>query len=299
MKLKLITFLAILLLVLSACSNDSSKDKAETENVDAEGKKFHIVPTTVALTMTLDKLDLPIVGKPTSYKILPKRYDDVPEVGQPMAPSVEAVKQVNPTHVLSVDTIKEEMKPFYKQLGMKGEYYDYDSIDGMEKSITRLGEQFNREDQAKALNQHINDVKKDIETKASEQSYHPKVLILMGVPGSYLVATDNSYIGDLVKIAGGENVIKDTSKQYISSNTDNLVNTNPDIILRLPHGMPEEVKKMFQKEFKENDIWKHFNAVQNDHVYDLEEIPFGITANVDAPDAMQQLYTLFYKEYQQ
>ena len=63
--------------------------------------------------------------------------------------------------------------------------------------------------------------------------------------------------------------------------------------------MPEEVKKMFQKEFKENDIWKHFNAVQNDHVYDLEEIPFGITANVDAPDAMQQLYTLFYKEYQQ
>ncbi len=30
----------------------------------------------------------------------------------------------------------------------------------------------------------------------------------MGVPGSYLVATDKSYIGDLVKIAGGENVIK-------------------------------------------------------------------------------------------
>ncbi len=29
----------------------------------------------------------------------------------------------------------------------------------------------------------------------------------MGVP-SYLVATDKSYIGDLVKIAGGENVIK-------------------------------------------------------------------------------------------
>ena len=69
----------------------------------------------------------------------------------------------------------------------------------------------------------------------------------MGVPGSYLVATDKSYIGDLVKIAGGENVIKDTSKQYISSNTENLVNVDPDIILRLPHGMPDEVKKMFQK----------------------------------------------------
>ena len=55
---------------------------------------------------------------------------------------------------------------------------------------------------------------------------------------SYLVATDKSYIGDLVKIAGGENVIKVKDRQYISSNTENLLNINPDIILRLPHGMP-------------------------------------------------------------
>ena len=59
--------------------------------------------------------------------------------------------------------------------------------------------------------------------------------------------------------------------------------------------MPDEVKKMFQKEFKQNDIWKHFKAVKTDQVYDLEEVPFGITANVDADDAMTQLYNLFYK----
>lgn len=287
--------LAILLMLLTGCSQSSKHTKGD--NVDQQGNAYRIVPTTVALTMTLDKLDIPIVGKPTTYKTLPKRYKDVPEVGQPMQPSVEAVKQVNPTHVLSVSTIKDEMKPFYKQLNMKGYYYDYDSLDGMEKSITQLGHQFNRESKAKALNQHINSVKKDIQDKAAKQKKHPKVLILMGVPGSYLVATDKSYIGDLVKIAGGENVIKDTSKQYISSNTENLVNVDPDIILRLPHGMPDEVKKMFQKEFKQNDIWKHFKAVKEDRVYDLEEIPFGITANVDADDAMKQLYDVFYNQH--
>ena len=288
---KIMSSLAILLVLLTGCSQSSKHTKGD--NVDQQGNAYRIVPTTVALTMTLDKLDIPIVGKPTTYKTLPKRYKDVPEVGQPMQPSVEAVKQVNPTHVLSVSTIKDEMKPFYKQLNMKGYYYDYDSLDGMEKSITQLGHQFNRESKAKALNQHINSVKKDIQDKAAKQKKHPKVLILMGVPGSYLVATDKSYIGDLVKIAGGENVIKDTSKQYISSNTENLVNVDPDIILRLPHGMPDEVKKMFQKEFKQNDIWKHFKAVKEDRVYDLEEIPFGITANVDADDAMKQLYDVF------
>lgn len=292
---KIMSSLAILLVLLTGCSQSSKHTKGD--NVDQQGNAYRIVPTTVALTMTLDKLDIPIVGKPTTYKTLPKRYKDVPEVGQPMQPSVEAVKQVNPTHVLSVSTIKDEMKPFYKQLNMKGYYYDYDSLDGMEKSITQLGHQFNRESKAKALNQHINSVKKDIQDKAAKQKKYPKVLILMGVPGSYLVATDKSYIGDLVKIAGGENVIKDTSKQYISSNTENLVNVDPDIILRLPHGMPDEVKKMFQKEFKQNDIWKHFKAVKEDRVYDLEEIPFGITANVDADDAMKQLYDVFYNQH--
>ena len=42
-------------------------------------------------------------------------------------------------------------------------------------------------------------------------------------------------------------LLKSKDRQYISSNTENLLNINPDIILRLPHGMPEEVKKMFQK----------------------------------------------------
>ncbi|HCV8921083.1 TPA: heme ABC transporter substrate-binding protein IsdE [Staphylococcus aureus] len=287
--IKYLTILVISVVILTSCQSSSSQESTKSG-------EFRIVPTTVALTMTLDKLDLPIVGKPTSYKTLPNRYKDVPEIGQPMEPNVEAVKKLKPTHVLSVSTIKDEMQPFYKQLNMKGYFYDFDSLKGMQKSITQLGDQFNRKAQAKELNDHLNSVKQKIENKAAKQKKHPKVLILMGVPGSYLVATDKSYIGDLVKITGGENVIKVKDRQYISSNTENLLNINPDIILRLPHGMPEEVKKMFQKEFKQNDIWKHFKAVKNNHVYDLEEVPFGITANVDADKAMTQLYDLFYKD---
>ena len=212
-KTRIIFTIILFIVLLSGCEADDSNKKKDK----AESKDIRIVPTTVALTMTLDKLDLPIVGKPTSYKKLPDRYKNVPEVGQPMEPSVEAVKKVNPTHVLSVSTIKDEMKPFYKQLNMKGYFYDYDSLDGMEKSITELGKQFNREKKAKELNHHLNSVKENIESKVAKQKKHPKVLILMGIPGSYLVATDKSYIGDLVKIAGGENVIQDHSKQYILS----------------------------------------------------------------------------------
>src|SRR5699024_9305588 len=110
------------------------------------------------------------------------------------------------------------------------------------------------------------------------------------------VATENSYVGDLVKRAGGINVIQDEDREYIASNTENLQQSNPDVILRMAHGMPDEVVEMFDKEFAENDIWKHFKAVQNDRVYDLEEVLSGTTANLAATEALEDLVEILYPE---
>ena len=46
---------------------------------------------------------------------------------------------------------------------------------------------------------------------------------------------------------------------------------------------------MFDKEFKTNDIWKHFVAVKNNRVYDLEERLFGTTGNLAAIEALDEL----------
>lgn len=91
-----------------------------------------------------------------------------------MEPNVEAVKKLKPTHVLSVSTIKDEMQPFYKQLNMKGYFYDFDSLKGMQKSITQLGDQFNRKAQAKELNDHLNSVKQKLKIKQLNKRNIPK-----------------------------------------------------------------------------------------------------------------------------
>lgn len=292
MKIKsLLGLILICSCLLAACNINFSKSSEPSSKQKKE--EFRIVPTTVALTETLDALDLDIVGKPTTYKDLPKRYKDVPEIGQPKKPNVEVVKSLNPTHVLTVTTIKSEMDPVFEQLKMKGTYYDYDSLNGLKKSITEMGNTFNRKEQAKKLNKKFDNAEAEIKAKIQGKK-RPKVLILMGVPGSYLVATEHSYIGDLVKIAGGENVIQNESRAYLASNTEELYKVNPDIILRLPHGFPDQVREMFKKEFSTNDIWKHFDAVKNNRVYDLEEIPFGITASIKADDALVQLYDILY-----
>ena len=70
------------------------------------------------------------------------------------------------------------------------------------------------------------------------------MLILMGLPGSYVVATESSYVGSLVKLAGGVNVYGDGDGQdFLNINPEDMVEKAPDIILRTSHALPEQVKK--------------------------------------------------------
>ena len=125
----------------------------------------------------------------------------------------------------------------------------------------------------------------------------PKVLVLMGLPGSYIVATESSYVGNLVKLAGGTNVYGDgDGEEFLTANTEDMKSKEPDIILRAAHALPDQVKKMFAEEFETNDIWKHFAAVQNGKVYDLDSSLFNMSANFKYSDALKALQPMLYGE---
>ncbi|MFJ7918121.1 heme ABC transporter substrate-binding protein IsdE [Lysinibacillus fusiformis] len=296
-KLKLL-LLTLLSLILAACSSSDQAEKKETvtdkEQV-TEDNEQRIIAGTVVIADILDKLELDAIAVPETEKQLAKRYDGLPTIGNAMEPDMEIVKSLNPTEVLSVSTLEYDLQDKFKQLNIPVDFLNFQSVDAMLKEITSLGERYDRQAQAAAL---VKDLQKNIEAVQSVAANKegPRVLILLGIPGSYLVATENSYAGDLVKRAGGINVMEGQDAEYLSSNTEYLHNSNPDIILRLSHGMPDEVVKMFDEEFKTNDIWKHFEAVKNDKVYDLEEELFGTTSSLQVPQALGQLMEIFYRK---
>lgn len=279
----------ILLMSIAGCS---SPKKETAKQVKSESKE-RVVATTVAVTEIMDALEVDLVGVPTSSKPLPKRYKGLPEVGNPMSPDMEKVKSLKPSEVLSVTTLEYELKPVFDGVGMKANFLDLTSLKNMQSSISDLGKKYGREKQAEAvvtkLDKKIASIQKEVKGKKE-----PTVLILLGVPGSYLVATEHSYIGDLVKQLGGKNIVQGEQVEYLASNTEYLKKADPDIILRAAHGMPDEVVKMFDKEFKTNDIWKHFAAVKNNRVYDLEERLFGTTGNLAAIEALDELKKMMY-----
>ncbi|PDY55048.1 heme ABC transporter substrate-binding protein IsdE [Bacillus toyonensis] len=288
-KIASVLMAIILLMSIAGCS---SPKKETAKQVKSESKE-RIVATTVAVIEIMDALEVDLVGVPTSSKTLPKRSKGLPEVGNPMSPDMEKVKSLKPSEVLSVTTLEYELKPVFDGVGMKANFLDLTSLKNMQNSISDLGKKYGREKQAEEvvtkLDKKVASIQKEVKGKKE-----PTVLILLGVPGSYLVATEHSYIGDLVKQLGGKNIVQGERVEYLASNTEYLKKADPDIILRAAHGMPDEVVKMFDKEFKTNDIWKHFAAVKNNRVYDLEERLFGTTGNLAAIEALDELKKMMY-----
>ncbi|OUB34117.1 heme ABC transporter substrate-binding protein IsdE [Bacillus thuringiensis serovar yunnanensis] len=292
MRVKKIASVLMAIILLMSIAGCSSPKKESAKQVKSESKE-RVVATTVAVTEIMDALEVDLVGVPTSSKTLPKRYKGLPEVGNPMSPDMEKVKSLKPSEVLSVTTLEYELKPVFDGVGMKANFLDLTSLKNMQSSISDLGKKYGREKQAEAvvtkLDKKVASIQKEVKGKKE-----PTVLILLGVPGSYLVATEHSYIGDLVKQLGGKNIVQGEQVEYLASNTEYLKKADPDIILRAAHGMPDEVVKMFDKEFKTNDIWKHFAAVKYNRVYDLEERLFGTTGNLAAIEALDELKKMMY-----
>ncbi|KGA97175.1 heme ABC transporter substrate-binding protein [Alkalihalobacillus alcalophilus ATCC 27647 = CGMCC 1.3604] len=292
-SLMLMVWVALLSFVLFACSNEVLETENEQVVLDIE-QEHKIVSTTVAATEIFAELEIDLVGIPTSYKTLPKQYEDVQQVGNPMSPDMELVKSLTPTEVYSVTTLQTDLEEVFKRVNLEATFLDFQSLESMLLEIELIGEKFNRQEQADELVTTIVAQLEAVESKVKDKEA-PSVLILLGVPGSYLVATEHSYIGDLVKRAGGENIVQGESVEYLASNTEYLQQANPDIILRAAHGMPDEVIQMFDEKFATDDIWKHFSAVQNGRVFDLEEELFPTTGNLAVVEAMEQLVEMLYE----
>jgi iron complex transport system substrate-binding protein len=292
--------IVILVLVLAGCV-DQRPDGAATGNGDETSAGVtddepRIVATSRATVEICDRLGLPLAGVP-SVEGLPARYDEAARVGGPMGPDLEAIRLINPVDVIGPDTLIDTLAEGYENAGLPATFLNLRSVAGLYESAEILGEKYGREDEAAGLVAEYERVLSDIEAARAESGGEPpRVLVLMGLPGAYVEATQNSYVGGLAEMGGGVNVVADDVEDFVSWNTEDLLLLDPDIILRTAHALPDKVAEMFLKEFTENDIWSHFRAVKEGRVYDLDYQVFSMSANFRWPEAMEALKDIYYGE---
>lgn len=295
MKLKKILSLVlagVMALCVTGCVNQHPEETTSTN----ESREVRLVATSPAVVQICNRLDLDLVGICQSTSDLPERYDGVTTVGMAMNPDLEIIKSLDPDYILSPATLQNDLQPKYASIGVSSLFLNLKSVEGMYASIEGLGEKFGREEEAAVMLEEFDSfITEFAEKNAGKES--PKVLVLMGLPGSYIIATDNSYVGSLVKLAGGTNVYGDgDGQEFLFANTEDMKTKEPDVILRAAHGLPDEARKMFAEEFSTNDIWQHFKAVQEGRVYDLDSNLFNMSANFSYEEALKALQPMLYGE---
>lgn len=287
-------FFMIFMAAIFLCTGCKSRSEEKLESSESmENRK--VVATSTAIVDICDKLDINLVGVPkSSIYEMPKRYKDARIIGAPMAPDMEVLADISPDFILSPATLKGDLEKKYQNINTDYAFVNLKSVPSLYKSIEELGKLFHKESRAEAI---VSDFEfyYDEFSKRHEGKDGPKVLLLMGLPGSYVIATENSYAGSLVELAGGHNVYSGTDKDFLNVNTEDMIKKEPDIILRTAHAMPDDVMKMFADDFEKNDIWKHFEAVKEGKVYDLPHGCFGMSAKFNYKDALEYLDGIFYE----
>lgn len=295
-KKALALILGAFILSLSGCaSSPQNAPQGETN------KDMTIVSTSVAICEILDELGYDnVIGVPETSGTLPERYQDITTVGAPMNPDLEIIKKLNPDLVLSPQTLESSLAESYRAAGITSAFLDLSSVEGMYRAISSLGEYLGCENEAARLNEEYEKFMSDYSNGVEEE---PSILLLMAFPdGFYLVATENSYVGNLVKLAGGKNVYgsdyKGDENGFVNINPEDMVQKSPDRILVFAHYAEEDAFKYMRSEFESNESWQYFDAVKEGKITYLPSEYFGMSATLSWTESLEYLGPIFHGDAQ-
>lgn len=288
--------LGIGMLALGGCASAPQNAPAEKED-DA----ITIVSTSVAICEILDEFGFEnVIGVPETSGTLPERYREVATVGAPMNPDMEIIKSLNPTLVLSPQTLEASLAESYRAAGITSAFLDLSSVEEMYAAITSLGTYLGYEEAAKKLNDEYAAYMQNYQSGVTEEQ---DILLLMAFPdGFYLVATENSYVGNLVKLAGGKNVYgadyQGDENGFVNINPEDIVQKEVDRILVFAHYAEEDAFRYMESEFESNVSWQYFDAVKEHRITYLPSEYFGMSATLSWTESLEYLAPIFCGEAQ-
>lgn len=293
--LSLIMLIAISLL-LTSCSTEQTSQSSQVQQSEKASEDMRIIGGSRAVSEILAKLDIEIVGRPsTQYEIMDE-IKDVPEIGFPMNPDLEKIKALKPDIYITSGALQEMIGDMLVENGINTMFCDLDSYDSVKETIEKLAKEFNKEENGKELIAEIEKEEQEI-LKDINPNKKVKVMILFGAPGHFMLASNNSFAGSLIEKLGAENIASkaDISGQYVPFSLETALKENPDIIFRMYHGDIEEAKKQANEEFKNNPQWEKFKAVKEGKIYDLDPECFGVTGDIKIVESLKKMKEYLYE----
>jgi iron complex transport system substrate-binding protein len=190
-----------------------------------------IVSLVPSITETLFALGVgdEVVGV-SLYDDYPPEVKKLPKVGSYFTPNLEAIVALRPTLVMgrSVSSSAREILAL-RAMGYDTLLVEDDSLPQIEQSIRSIGKRVGKSPQAEAIVAGIEAQVNEVRTRVHR---YPAERALMLVGHQPIVAVGpGTFLDDLFKIAGAENIADATTQQWPQLSIEYIVAMRPEVIL--------------------------------------------------------------------
>ena len=144
------------------------------------------------------------------------------------------------------------------------------NMDEIIQSVKKLGKILGKEAKAKEI---IESLEKRI--KNIKKEYKSNNLKILAIEWLEPFFTAGHWVPEMIEIAGGINMISKTGEHSRRLDMDEIVKSNPDIIIMMPCGFDtQRTIKEYEKYLKNKKEWKNLKAVKKNQIFAVDANSF-------------------------
>lgn len=241
-------------------------DSTDTEitMTQAPERIVSLAPSTTEILGALGVTDK-LVGR-TRYCDFPTEALAAEEVGGTSNPNIETIVALNPDLVVASTHVSDEVINKLREVNIPVAFLnEQEDFDGTYSAIENIGLLVGRSKEAEAV---VSEMKATVESvverinNLEEDEVKPRVYYAVWAGDSDSTATGDTFIGQMIELAGGDNIAKDATRWSISK--EKIVEGDPDMII-IPAG------KGLKETLMTTDFYKDLRAVQEGHIYEIDD----------------------------
>ena len=261
--MKRIFLIIVVLLLVFAC------------RLEAAPRIISLAPNTTEILFSLGLGDS-IIGL-DDFSDYPREVNNIERLGTFNNPNIERIILLKPDYILVNSGLGRAREDYFTSLGIKVIKISPKTMEGLYSDIWQLGIIFNKERNAENI---LRDMRLRMENISRKRSGpRPKVFVqLFDDP----LITVSSFVSDVVRLAGGENIAWDIKNDSGIFSYEVLIDRNPDIILSV--GFTDK-----------NNFPDSINAVKNHRIFRDLDPDLILRPGPRAVEAAEMLNRIFYE----
>lgn len=250
-------------------------------NASAADQKVRIISLVPSQTEMLFYLGFGdnIVGT-SDYCNFPEEARKKTRVGA-LELNIERIMSLRPTMLVDVNSMHKKYAPLFAQLGLNYINFTVSRMEHLPKMAEELAELISQPEKGKKFAAKWS--KETASLSGKTTGTRPKVYFeIWDTPMQ--AAGKNSYIGDMIETAGGNNILSGTM-DFPVVNSETILNANPDVII-----IAYPLTKL--DSINNRPGWQNLRAVKNKQIHALDQDLF-IRPGPRNLEALQQLRKIF------